>query len=62
MYVESFHARQRDKCLNISSLGSVLHAKALNAEWIHEFNHIRGHSRLNYPSPINQARSYTHRK
>ena len=61
-YVESFHARQRDECLNINSFYSVLHAKVVIADWNHEYNHVRRHSSLNYKTPIEYARDCTHRK
>ncbi len=61
-YVESFHARQRDECLNINSFYSVLHAKVAIADWNHEYNHVRRHSSLNYKTPIEYARDCTHRK
>ena len=60
-YVESFHARQRDECLNINSVYSVLHAKVMIADWNHEYNHVRPHSSLNYKTPIEYARDCTHR-
>jgi len=31
-YVESFHSRQRDELLNITTLPSLLHARAYRAE------------------------------
>ena len=61
-YVESFHARQRDECLNINSFYSVLHAKVVIADWNHEYNHVRRHSSLNYKTPIEYARDCTHRR
>jgi len=61
-HVESFHARQRDECLNINSFYSVLHAKVVITDWNHEYNHVRRHSSLNYKTPIEYARDCTHRK
>jgi len=61
-YVESFHARQRDECLNINSFYSVLHAKVVIGDWNHEYNHVRRHSSLNYKTPIEYAATCTHRR
>ena len=61
-YVESFHARQRGECLDINSFYSVLHAKAIIADWNHEYNHVRRHSSLNYKTPIEHAQTCTHRR
>jgi transposase InsO family protein len=61
-YVESFHARQRDECLNINSFYSVLHAKVVIADWNHEYNQVRRHSALNYKTPVEYAATCTHRR
>jgi putative transposase len=61
-YVESFHARQRDECLNINSFYSVLQARVVIADWNHEYNHVRRHSSLGYKTPIEYAQGCTHRR
>ena len=60
-YVESFHARQRDECLNINSFYSLLHAQVLIADWNKEYNTIRRHSSLGYKTPVEYAKDCTHR-
>jgi transposase InsO family protein len=58
-YVESFHARQRDECLNINHFTSLLHAKVEIADWNHEYNHVRQHSSLGYRTPAEYAATCT---
>ena len=60
-YVESFHARQRDECLNINSFYSLLHAQVVIADWNKEYNTIRRHSSPGYKTPIEYAQDCTHR-
>jgi len=58
-YVESFHARQRDECLNINHFTSLLHARVEIGDWNHEYNHVRRHSSLGYKTPAEYASTCT---
>lgn len=58
-YVESFHSRQRDELLNISSFASLLHARVELADWHEEYNHVRRHSSLGYRAPAEYAANCT---
>ena len=57
-YVESFHARQRDECLNVHIFGSLAEARAVIAAWHKEYNTIRPHSALGYKTPAAYAADY----
>jgi len=57
-YVESFHARQRDECLNITIFGSLAEARAVIAAWHKEYNTLRPHSALGYKTPAAYAAAY----
>ncbi|WP_163747923.1 IS3 family transposase [Mycobacterium noviomagense] len=60
-YVESFHSRIRNECLNINSFWSLAHARVVISDWKHEYNHHRRHSALGYQPPARYAASCTHR-
>ena len=57
-YVESFHARQRDECLNLQIFGSIAEARAVIAAWHKEYNTLRPHSALGYKTPAAYAADY----
>ncbi len=50
-FVESFHGKLRDECLNASWFGSLLEARAKIAAWREEYNEERPHSSLGYLAP-----------
>lgn len=50
-YVESFHNRLRDECLNQEVFLSVLEAKVVIENWRKLYNAIHPHSGLGYDSP-----------
>lgn len=58
-YVESFHSRQRDEFLNITTFPSLLHARVELTDWHHEYNNIRRHSSLGYTTPSQYAQRCT---
>lgn len=60
-YVESFNARVRDECLNITSFWSLAHARVVITDWKHDYNHRRRHSSLGYQAPADYAAACTHR-
>ena len=53
--VESFHARLRDECLNVSWLQNLFDAKRKIAAWRTEYNGERPHSSLGYLTPSEYA-------
>lgn len=54
-YVESFNGRMRDELLNESLFISLAHAKAIIANWVHDYNTARPHSSLEYRTPMAHA-------
>src|SRR5207237_4288273 len=50
-YVESFHGRLRDECLNVSWFWNLLDARKKIAAWRTEYNCHRPHSALGYLTP-----------
>ncbi len=58
-YVESFHSRQRDEFLNITTFPSLLHARVELTDWHREYNHDRRHSSLGYKTPTEYAKTCT---
>ncbi len=50
-YAESLHSRLRDELLNAGVFADVREAKALAANWRHEYNHHRPHSSLGDKPP-----------
>jgi len=50
-YVESFHGRFRDECLNENYFSDMQEAKNKIEEWRIEYNTFRPHSSLDYKTP-----------
>lgn len=50
-YVESFHNRLRDECLNREVFLSVAEAQVIIEEWRRFYNRVHPHSRLGFQSP-----------
>jgi putative transposase len=50
-FVESFHGRFRDECLNREQLHTLTEARVVIEDYRREYNQHRPHSRLGYPSP-----------
>lgn len=50
-YIESFHSRFRDECLNREMLLNLQEARVVIEDWRQEYNRIRPHSSLGYKSP-----------
>jgi putative transposase len=55
-YVESFHGKLRDECLNVSWFENLWDARRKIAAWRKEFNEERPHSALRYLTPAEFAR------
>jgi len=55
-FVESFHGKLRDECLNASWFGSLFEARVKIASWREEYNEERPHSSLGYLAPREFAR------
>lgn len=54
-YVESFHGKLRDECLNRELFGTLAEARVLINAWRHEYNERRPHSALGYRTPAEAA-------
>ena len=50
-YIESFHNRLRDECLNREVLLSVAEAQIVIKQWRYSYNNEHPHSRLGFKSP-----------
>ncbi len=50
-FIESFHNRLRDECLNLEVLLSVAEAQVVIEQWRHNYNNEHPHSRLVFKSP-----------
>jgi putative transposase len=50
-FVESFHGRFRDECLNREQLWTLTEARVVVGEFREKYNQVRPHSRLGYESP-----------
>jgi putative transposase len=50
-FVESFHGRFRDECLNREQLWTLTEARVVIGDYRSEYNQLRPHSRLGYLSP-----------
>ncbi|MGH7175629.1 MAG: IS3 family transposase [Minisyncoccia bacterium] len=50
-FVESFHGRFRDECLNREQLWTLTEARVVVGDYRREYNQVRPHSRLGYESP-----------
>jgi transposase InsO family protein len=59
-YVESFHGRLRDECLNLNHFAMLLEAKVVIDDWRDEYNRVRPHSALSYQPPAQYAAHCTH--
>jgi transposase InsO family protein len=57
-FVESFHGRFRDECLNREQLHTLTEARVVIGDYREEYNRLRPHSRLGYLSPANYARQF----
>jgi putative transposase len=57
--VESFHARLREECLNVSWFQNLFDAKRKIATWRTEYNEERPHSSLGYLTPTEFATQET---
>jgi len=54
-FVESFHGRFRDECLNREQLWTLTEARVVIEDYRREYNQHRPHSRLGYQSPARFA-------
>jgi transposase InsO family protein len=54
-FVESFHGRFRDKCLNREQLHTLTEAQVVIGDYREEYNRLRPHRRPGYPSPAAYA-------
>jgi len=54
-FVESFHGRFRDECLNREQLWTLTEARVVVGDFRRRYNEIRPHSRLGYESPAGFA-------
>jgi transposase InsO family protein len=50
-FVESFHGRFRDECLNREQLWTLTEARVVVGDFRRKYNQVRPHSRLGYDSP-----------
>lgn len=50
-YIESFHDKLRDECLNREIFGSLMEARVVIEQWRVEYNVERPHSSLGYKTP-----------
>ncbi len=58
-FVESFHGRFRDECLNRETLWSLTEARVVIEDYRQHYNTHRPHSRLGYQSPARYAHQLT---
>ena len=54
-FVESFHGRFRDECLNREQLWTLTEARVVIEDFRREYNQLRPHSKLGYQSPARFA-------
>ena len=54
-FVESFHGRFRDECLNREQLWTLTEARVVIEDYRTKYNHKRPHSKLGYQSPARYA-------
>jgi len=54
-YIESFHDKLRDECLNMQLFTDGRHAQQVVEHWRNEYNEHRPHSSLNYMTPAEFA-------
>ena len=57
-YIESFHDKLRDECLNRELFGSLVEARVVINAWRNEYNQLRPHSSLGYLTPNEFALSH----
>ena len=57
-FVESFHGRFRDECLNREQLHTLTEARVVIGDYRQEYNQGRPHSRLGYLSPAAFAKNH----
>src|ERR1035438_268802 len=50
-FVESFHGRFRDECLNREQLWTLTESRVVVGDYRQKYNQVRPHSRLGYESP-----------
>ena len=50
-YIESFHARFREECLNREQLWTLTEARVVIGDWRWKYNNIRPHGSPSYISP-----------
>jgi transposase InsO family protein len=58
-FVESFHGRFRDECLNREQLWTLTEARVVIEDYRNQYNQQRPHSNLGYRSPAQSAASLT---
>lgn len=51
-FTESLNGKIRDEFLNEHWFSNLAEAQKLAAEWLHDYNHVRPHSSLNYLTPM----------
>jgi transposase InsO family protein len=61
-FVESFHGRFRDECLNREQLWTLSEARVVIEDYRQHCNRLRPHSRLGYLSPVRFAAQLHHRQ
>ena len=59
-FVESFHGRFRDECLNREQLWTLTEARVVIEDYRCQYNQRRPHSRLGYLSPAHFAARHAH--
>lgn len=50
-YIESFHDKFREECLNMHYFSTLAEAKYIIEGWRRDYNEVRPHSTLNYQTP-----------
>ena len=60
-YIESFHDKLRDECMNRELFGSLREAQVILEQWRLEYNERRPHSSLGYRTPAEYAAQKTKR-
>ncbi len=50
-YIESFHDKLRDECLNRELFGNLAEARVVIEQWREQYNQERPHSSLGYQTP-----------
>jgi len=58
-FVESFHGRFRDECLNREQLWTLTEARVVIEDFRCEYNQLRSHSKLGYQSAARFAQKLT---